>query len=100
MSTESLPAGGRRHTMAYGQVYEEDGPKFQLEYLSDLPGGTYSRRISIFGLAERKDLFEAWCFVYDAKRTYAFSKVVSLEELATGKRYSGEEMRKAMGGEQ
>ena len=100
MSTEALPAGGRRHTMADGQVYEEDGPNFQLEYQSDLYGEPYSRRIAIFGLADRRDLFEAWCFVNNAKRTYAFSKVVSLEELATGKRYSGEEMRKAMGGEQ
>ncbi|KRB97591.1 hypothetical protein ASE11_11990 [Hydrogenophaga sp. Root209] len=64
-----------------------------------MPGETYSRRIAIFGFAERKDLLEAWCFVYNALRTYSFSKVVSLEELATGKRYSGEEMRKAMSGE-
>ena len=89
----------RRHTLADGQVYEEGGPNFRLEYKSGFPGETYARDIAIFGLAERKHLFEAWCYVYNALRTYAFCKVVSLEQIATGKRYSGEELRQIMGGE-
>lgn len=96
--TEMLPDGVRRHTLADGKIYEEDGPKFRLEYQSLFPGETYSRNIAIFGLAERKHLFEAWCYVYNALRCYSFSKVASLEEIATGKRYSGEELRKIMGG--
>jgi hypothetical protein len=36
---------------------------------------------------------------YQALRSYAFSKVVSLEEIATGKHYSGEELREILGGE-
>lgn len=96
--TEVLPDGMRRHTLADGQIYEEDGPSFRLEYQSVFPGETYLRSIAIFGLDERKHLFKAWCYVYKAVRTYAFSKVVSLEEIATGKRCSGEELREIMGG--
>ncbi|MBX9871565.1 MAG: hypothetical protein K2X75_06165 [Burkholderiaceae bacterium] len=97
--TEFLADGVRRHTLADGRIFEEDGPKFRLEYQSVFPGETYSRDIAIFGLAEPKHLFEAWCYVYNALRTYAFSKVVSLEEVATGKCYSGEELRELLGGE-
>jgi hypothetical protein len=85
--------------MADGQIYEEDGPRFRLEYRTGFHDETYSRDIAIFGLAEQKHLFEAWCYVYKAVRTYAFHKVASLEQIATGKRFTGEEMREIMGGE-
>jgi len=97
--TEFLSDGMRRHTMADGQVFEENGPVFRLEYQSAFPGETYKREIAIFGLANnRPHLFEAWCFVYKALRTYAFRDVVSLENIATGQRWTGEEMRRLMGG--
>lgn len=97
--TEVLADGMRRHTLSDGQVYEEDGPRFRLEYLSYMPKTTYSRDIAIFGVAERKQLFEAWCYACGALRTYAFIKVVAVEDLATGQRYSGEGLREALGGE-
>ena len=97
--TEVLPGGMRRHTLADGRIYEEDGPCYRLEYQSIIPGETYVRSIAIFGLAEEKHLFKAWCYVYKALRTYAFSKVVSLGEIESGKRVTGEESRELMRGE-
>lgn len=97
--TELLPGGMRRHTLADGRVLEEEGPWFRLEYQSVFPGETYFRDISIFGLAQEKHLFEAWSHSQNALRTYAFSKVHSLEELATGERVTGEQLRELMGGE-
>jgi hypothetical protein len=97
--TEVLPDGSRRHTMGDGQVYEEDGPKFRMVYQSVFVGDTYTREIAIFGLNESKHLFQAWCYVYNAMRSYAFSKVVRLEEIASGASYTGEELRIILGGE-
>lgn len=89
--------------MADGKVFEEDGhPNFRLVYESAFarvcPGENYTRDISIFGLAEQPHLFNAWCYTYNALRSYAFCKVVSIEEIATGERISGEELRLLMGG--
>lgn len=98
LSTEVGPDGARRHFMADGRTFVEDGPKFRLEYQSLFPGKTYKRDIAVFGLAEETHLFEAWCFVYGALRKYAFAKVVSIEALPIGERITGEEMRVLMGG--
>ena len=98
VSTELRAGGMRRHTMADGELLEEDGPSFRMEYQSTIPGETYTRDIAIFGLDEREHLFKAWCYTYNALRTYAFSKVVCLEEIATGQRVTGEELRVHMGG--
>lgn len=103
LRTEVLADGTRRHHMSDGKVFEEDGqPYFRLEYQSvfakAFPGETYTREISIFGLAEQPHLFNAWCYTYNALRSYAFCKVVTLEEIATGERVSGEELRVLMGG--
>lgn len=97
--TELMPNGMRRHTLADGRVVEEDGPWFRLEYQSVFPGETYFRDISIFGLAKEKHLFEAWSHAHNAMHTYAFSKVHSLEEIATGDKVTGEQLRELMGGE-
>lgn len=99
LRTVVLAGGMRQHTMADGRVLEEDGPNFKMEYKSYMPGDTYMRDIALFGLAEDKHLIEAWCYVYKALRTYAFSKIISLEEIATGKKLTGEELREHMGGE-
>lgn len=98
LKTEALPNGSRLHHMADGRIFEEDGPTFLLEYATGFPDATYTRYISIFGLAEREHLFEAWCYPFNVFRTYAFWKVVSLEEIATGQRITGEELRVLMGG--
>lgn len=49
MRTEVLADGTRRHTMSDGQVYEEGGPNYRLEYQSVFPEDTYTRDIAIFG---------------------------------------------------
>lgn len=98
MSTTLLPDGVRQHHMADGQIFRESGPKFRMEYQSAVPDETYVREIAIFGLADSPHLFEAWCYVYNALRTYAFSKVVSMEIMATGEKITGDELRERMGG--
>lgn len=99
LTTVTLANGMRRHTMSDGRVFEEDGPVFRMEYMSyvttDKP---YTRDIAVFGLANKKHLFEAWCYTYNALRTYAFCKVVSFEEIETGIKLTGEELRVHMGG--
>lgn len=100
LHTAILEDGTKRHTMADGRVFEEAGPSYLLTYQSFMPDSTYTREISIFGLSpDNKHLFEGWCYVYNALRTYAFDKVVSLTEISTGTELSGEELRNLMKGE-
>jgi len=99
VATEVRPDGSRRHTLQDGRQFEESGPDFRLEYQSFFPGTTYTREISIFGLAAgRPDLFEAWCYVADDFRTYAFRKTVSVVELHGPHSVTGAELCKWMGG--
>lgn len=99
VSTEVLPDGSRRHTLQDGRRFEESGPDFRLVYQSYFPGSTYSREISIFGLArDRPDLFEAWCYVADDFRTYAFRKTISIAEIRGQHEVSGAELCARMGG--
>jgi len=58
--------------------------------------GEYQRRIAIFGPGEREGTFDAWCYVYDAVRTYRCDRVVKLEELDTGKSVTGNEVMRIL----
>lgn len=98
-STELLPDGGRCHTLHDGRKFEENGPDFRIEYQSFMPGDTFTRDVAIFGLARgRPDLFEAWCFVADDFRTYAFRKTIKVEEIHGTGQASGVELCERMGG--
>lgn len=87
--------------MADGRKLQESGPDFRMVYKSSfpVPDATYTRDISIFGLGDEPHLFNAWCYVYNAERTYTFSKVISLTEIATGESITGEQLRQLMHGE-
>jgi hypothetical protein len=80
--------------MADGRLLEEAGPDFEITYIGV---GEYTRRISIFGPAERDGTFDAWCYVYDALRTYSCRKVVRGRELASGLEFTGDQLRAALG---
>lgn len=88
--------------MIDGRRIEEDGPYFRMVYKSSIaiPEATYTRDIAIIGGGAEPHLFDAWCYVYNALRSYAYSKVVSLTEIATGETVTGEQLRKLMHGEE
>lgn len=96
VKTVQMPDGSRLHTMADGRKLQEDGPAFRMTYTSSIPGATYTRDIAIFDIGPEPHLFDAWCYVYNALRTYAFSKVITLTEIATGETVTGEQLRKLM----
>lgn len=100
LKTTVMSDGSRFHVMADGRKLQEDGPDFRLVYQSVFQGSTYTRDIAIFGLGAEPHLFNAWCYTYNAERSYAFSKVVSLTEIATGETVTGAQLRKIMGGEE
>ena len=88
--------------MIDGRRIQEDGPSFRMVYKSSiaLPGATYTRDIAIIGGNLEPHLFDAWCYVYNALRSYEYSKVVTLTEIETGETVTGEQLRKLMHAEE
>lgn len=74
-------------------------PAFSLEYQGAID--SYIRDIDLLDVCtDRPWLFEAWYHFDKTLHTYAFHKVVSLTEIATGQSVTGDELRKLMNGAQ